>query len=378
MAFTVRYVSSQTTAGGDGTTPAPAGANRAYTMAEALTKAGPNIEFRILNDGVHTVASNVTTTGTLATWEFPTLYRAYNATGDTPLVPVRNISGQFDESTLIKVAIASGVAITMTNSAWHLWHGLYFTSLLNGSAISSTNTNTYFHSCKFLGSGTGASAYPINIGYRNAIINSECITLGSGFTNAACSMANNSENYVYGCTFTAPSGGGCLVYSATCTVSDSLFNNAAFGVRCIGASTANIVLTNNTFNNMTLYAIGHRDAVATFKFPTHAYNNLFVNCPYEFARVTSGGVITDSATGVAPYIQLNNCVINAASGASGFGDWPQFARRATGSIGNVTFINQSGDFRLLANSFPEGSGLFGDRSPGVCGPVRNSFIPYMS
>lgn len=316
MPYGIRYVSANTTPGGDGSTTGTAGATRAWTINEVFVKLSGGVEHRILNDGTHFVTGNITLAGA-----------GVNATGriqivgcdsvGNPVNPSFDSSGNIDWTNYPKIIINSGFNLTNNGTLLCDMIGLSISGKVNAALMNWSNGNqgstTQF--CRITNASNDIFAGGLNLFNTNHVINCEINSSGSYGLQCATSLAYS--NVIANCRITANSN------AVVTTANNYFFNNLLIAYRGRGilmgsANNTAAYFAYTAINNTVHAPSGSFSVYENYPSATGGYylfNNNCINGEVFVDKVTSGGI--RSATGVSfNVVSANNVLINTPTGSA--------------------------------------------------------------
>ena len=358
MTTTIRYISALSVTGGNGSTTGIAGANRAWTMAEALASISGGVEYRVLNNGTHNITSVISSTGN-SSFLLPARIIGYDAVTLQPLTLRLNSNGYPDTSQLPFINLVSGSTIGSTTSQYVMFSNLVISGNANLAIFAyngqcNTFDNVHVHNITGISS---TSAIAFGVGFRGQATN--CTALNNspgGFSFSLSSTETHLNNCIAG-----GSGVGAAINN-NCIVTNSLFLTPR-GVAVAAASQGISMLRHCTFFNSTGYGIGFRSDI-NITGRVNVNECLFVNGRRAFTQIDANGV-EQTPTGVRPVHIFNNHFENTPFGT---GVDTQFVFNNTTSSGSVMFVNTGiNDFRYVIDASGVGNRRFFNNSVGAMG-----------
>jgi hypothetical protein len=225
MAYTERYVRDDTTAGGNGTTDANSGANRAWTFSEAVTSATSGMRINV-KKGTYTLGANVTLPN--GATENPILWQGFQATaGDLEGVGRATPTA---ELTTTDFPLISGVTFNVTLGTFNSLRNLRIESGTTSSVIaaaSSAPSNIWRCSIKnTAASGSSAGCVAAGTSYAAIIDNDFAIS-----TSSAAAIVDLARGCIIGCRLWntgTPSGASLGIANAA--ISGAISGNVIFNI----------------------------------------------------------------------------------------------------------------------------------------------------
>lgn len=308
MPYNIRYVSANSTPGGDGSTTGTAGATRAWTINECLTRLSGAVEHRILNDGVHVITGNITLAAGLRTGTGRVEVVGYDSVTLTPLIARYNQSGRIDHNSLARISVSSGFNIT-NGSVTHLtWQGLLVSGFVNNVLLNWNNGNqgSIFNHTVTINTSTGFVARGVSLFNANYLLNSEVYCSG----DMAVQANGLASNIIYNCYLEAARHGAN-------TVRDNVWvNNVVVARQGYGIFAG----ATNSSNFNAWFALGNTISAPSGAFGLHENyttssgvhiltDNVVLNSQFLTDRVTTAGVRSTGTNVLSAFI-ANNAMLN--------------------------------------------------------------------
>lgn len=341
MTTTIRYVSAITTSGGNGSTTGTTGANRAWTMVEALTSISGGVEYRVLNDGTYNISSTIASTGN-SSFLLPARIIGYDSVTLQPVNVKFQSNGMFDTSGLPFINLSPGVNIGSTTSQYVMFANLVISGAANTVIFSyngQCNTFDNVHVHNFTGQ-VSSSLGAFGVGFRGQASN--CTAVVSGPAGYGFSFASTESHLTNSVVFGSGIGIGL---NNNCTVTNSLFLTPR-GIMLAASSQGIGMIRHCTFAGNTGYCVGVRNDVSMTG-RVNVNECLFVNGRRAFTQADANGV-EQTPTGLRPVHVFNNHLENTPIGT---GIDTQFVFNNTTSSGSTMFVSTGTfDFRSPINT----------------------------
>jgi hypothetical protein len=336
MAWTERYVRSDAPGGGDGTTDSNAGANAAFTLAEAITHSTSNTGIRYniragtysFTTTTHTFSGNGTTTA-------PNWWRGFTAT-----------PGDLDaEPTTARVAGTDTPLFTFTSGRILVsgTHQIFSNICMTGSATGANpllNTSVvanHFHRIRVENTTANASARAMTVtGTANGTCLSNCWFKTTATATSVILLSNSTT--LIGCIFEGGASGVGIGSAAATHFHRCVWNNT-------GGDGINYNSSSTVFNvtQCSFYSCSG-DGIEFVAIPNACH--LIANCIFS----ECGGYAINNSTGANTNLpsRVGNVYYSNTSGnENGFGDSPAFAALTDGAS---PFTNGAGGDLSLDDS----------------------------
>ena len=326
-AWTERYVNTNATGSGDGTSEATA-----WTLAQATTSAsGVSGSMRVnIQTGTYTLNASNLIFSVVAYSSAPVWWRGYNTT-------IGDIDTNNSLSKPVFIFTTGGVQFTQPFQIFSEFVSSGANTTSNGlSVVSSVGAPTYIDRCQFTNTQTNANSSALLIN-GSAVVTRSYFSVPTNGSQLAVQIGADcyfAGNYVVGGSSNARVCGG-----GGQTVSNNVFINAKnIGVFSFGGSNRNCMITYNTIDNAGTAGIQFNGLPADGIIA----NNLITNSG------TYGINFTSAASSVVIKFLGNDFYNNASGNYNGWGDNPD--------IGGITesvspYTNESaGDYSLLSTA----------------------------
>jgi hypothetical protein len=308
MPYGIRYVSANSTPGGDGSTTGTAGATRAWTINECLTRLSGAVEHRILNDGVHTITGNITLSAGIHTGTGRIEILGYDSLSLTPIVPQYNISGRMITTGMPRIVVASGFNVTSSTPRLMTFNGLWISGFVNNTLLNFNGNaqGTVINNCFFMNAATGFVARTLALFNAMYTMNSEIISEG----NMAINANGLASNVIYRC-YVEGAQHGIANSRENVVVQNVVVARQGYGIFAGGATSAYqgwLALGNTIIAGSG--AFGVNEVYSTASGTNFFCENLVITTGTFVDRTTTGGV-RSTGTDVLSVFTYNNMAINA-------------------------------------------------------------------
>jgi hypothetical protein len=358
MTTTIRYISALSVTGGNGSTTGIAGANRAWTMAEALASISGGVEYRVLNNGTYNITSTITSTGN-SSFLLPARIIGYDANTLEPLNVRLNPNGSYNTSGLPLINLSNTVSVGSSTSQYVMFANLVVsgtanTTIFNFNGQCNIFDNVHVHNYTGVNSSSLAA---FGVGFRGQATN--CTAIVSSQGGYAFSLASTEAQLNNCLSFGSGIGAGLNNNS---TVTNCLFLTPR-GVLIAASSQGVGMVRHCTFASNTGYCIAVRNDI-NMTGRVNINECLFMNGRRVITQADGNGV-EQNPTGVRPVHIFNNHFENTPLGT---GVDTQFVFNNTTSSGSVMFVGTgTNDFRYVIDASGVGNRRFFNNNVGAMG-----------